>query len=132
LVVWRLSRLARSLKQIIETAHDSSKEQASSPDANIDTGTPEGGCFPYHAAFDDFSVKLIVKTLKAGLVAARKAGRRGGRPKVGTRRESASPSDAQGHGQLPVCRGCHRSTQDRETAFYRYFPQIVSKLRNKP
>jgi len=47
LVVGRLSRLARSLKQIIETAHDlEQKKQALKVlTRNIDTGTPEGGCF---------------------------------------------------------------------------------------
>jgi hypothetical protein len=47
LVVWRLSRLARSLKQIIETAHDlEQKKQALKVlTRNIDTGTPEGRLF---------------------------------------------------------------------------------------
>src|SRR5664280_72823 len=57
LVVWRLSRLARSLKQIIETAHElEQKKQALKVlTRNIDTGTPEGRLF-FHitAAFDEF------------------------------------------------------------------------------
>ena len=85
LVVWRLSRLARSLKQIIETAHDlEQKKQALKVlTRNIDTGTPEGRLF-FHitAAFDEFQRELIVENTRAGLAAARKRGRRGGRPKV--------------------------------------------------
>ena len=44
LVVWRLSRLTRSLKQIIETAHDleQKKQALKALTRNIDTGTPEG------------------------------------------------------------------------------------------
>src|ERR1700677_4054390 len=59
LVVWRLSRLARSLKQIIETAHElEQKKQALKVlTRNIDTGTSEGRLF-FHipAAFDEFGV----------------------------------------------------------------------------
>jgi DNA invertase Pin-like site-specific DNA recombinase len=83
LVVWRLSRLARSLKQIIETAHElEQKKQALKVlTRNIDTGTPEGRLF-FHitAAFDEFQRELIVENTKAGLAAARKRGRKGGRP----------------------------------------------------
>src|SRR3954471_1859107 len=64
LVVWRLSRLARSLKQIIETAHElEQKKQALKVlTRNIDTGTPEGRLF-FHitAAFDEFQRELIVE-----------------------------------------------------------------------
>jgi len=91
---------------------------------NIDTGTPEGRLF-FHitAAFDEFQRELIVENTKAGLVAARKRGRRGGRPKVlDKERIPLAEAMLRRHGELPVCRGCHRSTQDREDAFYRYFP----------
>src|SRR4051794_33452320 len=60
LVVWRLSRLARSLKQIIETAHELEQKQALKVlTRNIDTGTPEGRLF-FHitAAFDEFQREL--------------------------------------------------------------------------
>jgi len=48
---------------------------------NIDTGTPEGRLF-FHitAAFDEFQRELIVENTRAGLVVARKRGRKGGRP----------------------------------------------------
>jgi hypothetical protein len=50
---------------------------------NIDTGTPEGRLF-FHmtAAFDEFQRELIVENTKAGLAAANKRGRRGGRPRA--------------------------------------------------
>ena len=73
LVVWRLSRLARSLKQIIETAHEleQKKQLLKVLTRNIDTGTPEGRLF-FHitAAFDEFQRELIIENTKAGLAAA--------------------------------------------------------------
>ena len=72
-MVWRLSRLARSLKQIIETAHDlEQKKQALKVlTRNIDTGTSEGRLF-FHitAAFDEFQRELIVENTRAGLAVA--------------------------------------------------------------
>src|SRR3954467_3428730 len=85
LVVRRISRLARSFNGIIETAHElEQKKQALKVlTRNNDTGTSEGRLF-FHitAAFDEFQRELIVENTKAGLAAARKRGRRGGRPRV--------------------------------------------------
>src|SRR5690242_3216954 len=57
LVVWRLSRLARSLRQIIETAHEFEQKQQALRvlTRTIDTAMPEGRLF-FHitAAFDEF------------------------------------------------------------------------------
>ena len=83
LVVWKLSRLARSIRQIITTTHDLDEANIKLKvlTQNIDTGTPEGRLF-FHmtAAFDEFQRELIVENTRAGLVAAHKRGRRGGRP----------------------------------------------------
>ena len=85
LVVWKLSRLARSLKQVIETAHKLEKRDVGLRvlAQNIDTSTPEGRLF-FHmtAAFDEFQRELIIENTRAGLNAARKRGRVGGRPKL--------------------------------------------------
>ena len=70
LVVWRLSRLARSLKQIIETAHElkQRKQTLKVLTRNIDTGTPDGLLFFHiHGPFDEFQRKLIVENTNAGL-----------------------------------------------------------------
>lgn len=83
LVVWKLSRLARSIKQIITTTHDldESNIKLKVLTQNIDTDTPEGRLF-FHmtAAFDEFQRELIVENTRASLVAAHKRGRRGDRP----------------------------------------------------
>src|SRR6202795_1553164 len=82
LLVWRLSRLARSLKQIIETAHDlEQKKQALKVlTRNIDTGTSEGRLF-FHitAAFDEFQRELIVENTRGRPRGGEKA-RTQGRP----------------------------------------------------
>lgn len=83
LVIWKLSRLARSLKQIIETNYDLQKRGIGLKvlTQNIDTSTPDGRLF-FHmtAAFDEFQRELIVENTKAGLENARRKGRKGGRP----------------------------------------------------
>ena len=79
---WLLSRLARSLKQIVETAHEleQRKQAPKVLTRNIDTRTPEGRLF-FHitAAFDEFQRELIVEKHQIGPCSNPKAGRRGGR-----------------------------------------------------
>lgn len=59
LVVWKLSRLARSLTQVIKTAADIAEHGIALKvlTQNIDTSTPEGRLF-FHmtAAFDEFQL----------------------------------------------------------------------------
>ena len=77
LVVWKLSRLARSLSQVLKTASDINNRGISLKvlTQNIDTSTPEGRLF-FHmtAAFDEFQRELLVENTRAGLIAARKRG----------------------------------------------------------
>lgn len=79
LVVWRLSRLARSLTQVIKTVAEINARGIDLKVLvrNIDTGTPEGRLF-FHmtAAFDEFQREIIVENTRAGLKAAAKRGRR--------------------------------------------------------
>jgi DNA invertase Pin-like site-specific DNA recombinase len=83
LVVWKLSRLARSLRQMIHTAKELEERQIGLKvlTQNIDTTTPEGRLFFHiNASFDEFQREIIVENTKAGLIAARRLGRMGGRP----------------------------------------------------
>jgi DNA invertase Pin-like site-specific DNA recombinase len=84
LVVWRLDRLGRSLKHLIEIMGilESRKIAFRSIQESIDTGTP-GGRLIFHifGALAEFERNLILERTKAGLAAARARGRTGGRPK---------------------------------------------------
>ena len=83
LVVWKLDRLARSLKQLIETVDELEKREIGfrSLTEAIDTTTP-GGKLVFHifASLAEFERSIIRERTKAGLTAARARGRLGGRP----------------------------------------------------
>jgi len=83
LAVWRLDRLGRSLKHLIELVgeFDERKIGFKSLQESIDTST-SGGKLIFHvfAALAEFEHNLIQERTKAGLVAARARGRKGGRP----------------------------------------------------
>ena len=85
LVVWKLDRLARSLKQLIETVErlDESGVGFRSITESIDTTTP-GGRLVFHifGALAEFERSMIRERTMAGLSAARANGRVGGRPKA--------------------------------------------------
>lgn len=83
LVVWKLDRLARSLKQLIETVEDLGGRGIGlkSLTESIDT-TTSGGRLIFHifAALAEFERGVIRERTRAGLKAARARGRTGGRP----------------------------------------------------
>ena len=84
-VVWKLDRLGRSLSHLIGTVN-SLKENGidfKSVQENIDTST-SGGNFAFHifSAMAQFERDLIRERTQAGLSAARRRGRVGGRPRV--------------------------------------------------
>lgn len=82
LVVWKLDRLARSLKDLVEIVHDLDGRQVgfNSVTESIDT-TSAGGHLVFHlfGALAEFEHSLIRERTVAGLVAARARGRKGGR-----------------------------------------------------
>jgi len=84
LVVWRLDRLGRSLKHLIETVTMLQEKGIGfkSLTEQIDTGT-SGGKLIFHifGALAEFERNLIRERTNAGLTAARARGRNGGRPK---------------------------------------------------
>ncbi len=134
LVVWKLSRLARSIRQIIQTAHDLEGRGIGLRviTQNIDTATPEGRLF-FHmtAAFDEFQRELIVENTRAGLEAARRRGRVGGRPPTmtgdKTRIAEAMLKDV---GNYPFISDIIVQLGVGRTTFYRHFPpERISRLR---
>ena len=87
LVVWKLDRLGRSVKQLVDLVgelHQQGVQFKSVTDA-IDTGTPSGRFF-FHvmASLAEMERELTVERTRAGLEVARQLGRRGGRKRIMT------------------------------------------------
>ena len=84
LVIWKLDRLGRSLRHLIEVINDLMDDGMyfMSLQENIDT-TSTGGKLIFHifAALAEFEREIISERTKSGLKAARARGRFGGRPK---------------------------------------------------
>jgi len=84
LVVWRLDRLGRSLKDLIERLTELHNRNIGfkSLTESIDT-TTSGGKLIFHifGALAEFERDIIRERTNAGLSAARARGKRGGRPK---------------------------------------------------
>ena len=134
LVIWKLSRLARSLTQIINTVKDLEDRQIGLKvlTQNIDTGTPEGRLFFHmNAAFDQFQREIIVENTRAGLKSARKNGRIGGRPLLMTdekiRTAQAMLKDTENYSFIS---DIIKTLGIGRTTFYRHFPpEKIEKLR---
>jgi DNA invertase Pin-like site-specific DNA recombinase len=83
LVVWKLDRLARSIRQLIDTIESLEARGIGfrSLTEAIDTTTPSGKLiFHIFGALAEFERSVIRERTKAGLVSARARGKRGGRP----------------------------------------------------
>ena|SRR2546422_10964518 len=92
LVVWKLDRLGRTLKQLIELINELNNKGVGfkSVTESIDT-TSAGGKLIFHifAALAEFERDVIKERTNAGLQAARARGRLGGRPKALTPKQQA-------------------------------------------
>lgn len=86
LVVWKLDRLGRDLRHLVNLIDDLTKRNIglkvlAGEGASIDTSTANGRLvFGIFAALAEFERALIIERTKAGLAAARARGRNGGRP----------------------------------------------------
>lgn len=82
LVVWKLDRLGRSVKQLVDLVGELQKDgvQFRSLTDSIDTGTASGWFF-FHvmASLAEMERELIIERTRAGLEIARQLGRTGGR-----------------------------------------------------
>ena len=87
LVVWKLDRLGRSVKQLVDLVAGLQKHgvQFKSLTDAIDTGTPLGRFF-FHvmASLAEMERELTVERTRAGLEIARQLGRKGGRKRLMT------------------------------------------------
>ena len=84
-IVWKLDRLGRSLKDLIDLTNKLKEKNVNfiSLQEGFDTSTP-GGKLIFHVfgALAEFEKSIISDRTKAGLAAARARGRAGGRPSV--------------------------------------------------
>ncbi len=86
LLVWKLDRLGRNLRHLVNTVHDLTARGVglkvlTGQGAAIDTTTAAGKLvFGIFAALAEFERELISERTVAGLVSARARGRKGGRP----------------------------------------------------
>jgi DNA invertase Pin-like site-specific DNA recombinase len=87
LVVWKLDRLGRSLKHLVNLVEELNQRRVglkvlAGAGAQIDTTTANGRLvFGIFAALAEFEADLIRERTQAGLAAARARGRLGGRPR---------------------------------------------------
>jgi DNA invertase Pin-like site-specific DNA recombinase len=109
LVVWRLDRLGRSLRDLIDWMNYLEKEKVTlkSLKESIDTGNPTGKLiFHIFGALSEFERNLIVERTNAGLKAARARGIKGGRkPKLDAAKQKTAQTmyDSRNHTIKEIC-----------------------------
>ena len=85
IVVWRLDRFGKSLKQVVETVNILGERgvEVQSLKEKIDTTTPSGKLlFQYIEVLAEAERDVLRERVGIGLEAARARGRKGGRPKA--------------------------------------------------
>jgi DNA invertase Pin-like site-specific DNA recombinase len=121
LVVWRLDRLGRSLRHLIDTVTELQGKgiEFKSLTESIDTTTSSGKLvFHIFGALAEFEREIIKERTLAGLQAARARGRRGG-PKRKLTAEQVQMAQTLYSTQMPVNEICQALSISRAT-FYRY------------
>jgi DNA invertase Pin-like site-specific DNA recombinase len=125
LVVWKLDRLGRDLKHLVNTVQNLSKNNIgfkvlTGQGANIDTTTANGRLiFGIFAALAEFEAELIRERTMAGLAAARARGRSGGRKFALTKSQIRLAQAAMSTRDTKVSELCKEIGVTRST-LYRY------------
>lgn len=125
LVVWKLDRLGRDLRHLVNTVHDLSASGVgfkvlAGQGANIDTASAGGKLvFGIFAALAEFERELIRERTNAGLVAARARGRKGGRKFSMTKAKVRMAQAAMKERETSVANLCNELGITRAT-LYRY------------
>src|SRR5271166_5589040 len=128
LIVWKLDRLARSMKQLIETVENLRVRGVGfrSLTEAIDTTTAQGVLvFHMFSALAEFERSLIRERTRAGLAAARRAGRTGGRPPKLTDDDIEAAKAMLANPDIGVTQIAHRLGVSPAT-LYRYIPAARS------
>jgi len=130
LVVWKLDRLARSLKQLIVTVEDLEARKIGfrSLTESLDTTTSSGRLvFHLFASLAEFERSIIRERTISGLNAARARGCLGGRPRSLGESDLAAGRALLADPAIPVAEIARRLNIDQST-LYRYFPGGRSAL----
>jgi DNA invertase Pin-like site-specific DNA recombinase len=129
LVVWKLDRLGRNLRHLVNTVHDLTKQGIgfkvlTGHGASIDTTTPAGKLvFGIFAAFSEFERELISERTRAGLASARARGRKGGAPFKMTVAKVRLAVAAMGKPKTKVADLCRELGVTRQTLYRHVSPE---------
>ncbi len=127
LVIWRLDRLGRNLKHLVETVEKLGKRGISFKvitGAPIDTTTSQGKLmFGIFAALAEFERDVIRERTMAGLAAARARGRQGGRKPVLTPSKLLRAQSAMKSRDTNVTTLCEELGVSRTTLYAHVTPQ---------
>ncbi len=124
IVVWKLDRLARSLKQLIETVEGLEGRGIGfqSLTETIDTNSPGGRLvFTIFGGLAEFERSIIKERTRAGLEAARSRGRIGGRPRSVSDEDIAAAKAMLKDPEISV-RQVAKRIGCSEATLYRYLP----------
>jgi DNA invertase Pin-like site-specific DNA recombinase len=126
LVVWKLDRLGRNLKHLINIVQDLITRKVglkvlTGQGANIDTTTANGKLiFGIFAALAEFERELISERTKAGLASARARGRKGGRKFQLTKSKVRLAQIAMKNKETPISEICQELGGITKQTLYRY------------
>ncbi|MGE4370701.1 MAG: recombinase family protein [Burkholderiaceae bacterium] len=128
LVVWRLDRLGRDLRHLVNTVHELTSRGVglrvlAGHGAAIDTTTAAGKLvFGIFAALAEFERELISERTHAGLASARARGRTGGRPFKMTAAKLRLAMSAMGQPETNVGDLCRELGITRQTLYRHVSP----------
>jgi len=128
LIVWKLDRLGRDLRHLVNTVHDLTAQGIgfkvlTGHGAAVDTTTPAGKLvFGIFAALAEFERELIAERTRAGLASARARGRTGGRPYTMTPAKLRLAMAAMGKPETKVGELCAELGITRQTLYRHVSP----------